>query len=105
MVGSFANRFLRDPEWESGMNSALQALGKAADVTRVYVFNKKEGRARDAKLSMAYEWAAPDIEPLINEPEMHDNPFSIYARWRSVLIGRKVIAGNVSDFQSEERNF
>jgi len=105
VVGSFANRFLRESDWEQGMNNALEALGKAADVTRVYVFHKGEGRARDANLSMVYEWAAPDIAPRISTPEVQDKPFSIYARWRSVLIGRKVIAGNVSDFQTEERKF
>ncbi|QJB55687.1 ATP-binding protein [Pseudodesulfovibrio sp. zrk46] len=105
VVGKFANRFLRDSDWESGMDASLEALGKAADVTRIYIFRKHEGRARTAPVSMVYEWAAPGIQSLIDHSAVQEQTFEVYSRWRSVLIGRKVIAGNISDFQTEERQF
>ncbi len=106
VVGGFAERFLRESDWESGIDSALKQLGKAADVTRVFIFQKSPGSATGANVSMAHEWASPLVEPILHRPETQNQTFSpTYDRWRNTLLQRKIIAGHVSNFQSEERLF
>ncbi len=105
VVSSFAERFLRESDWESGINDSLKALGKAADVTRCFIFKKHPGSDEEANISMAYEWSAPEIVPYINNPLVQNQPFHAYDRWRKTMLSRKNIAGTVSSFQSQERRF
>lgn len=105
VVSSFAERFLRESDWQSGIDSALKDLGRAADVTRCFIFRKSPGPDTEATISMTYEWAAPTVEPYIHNPMVQDQSFAAYDRWRSILLARKTIAGTVSNFQTQERRF
>jgi len=106
VVGAFAERFLRESDWQTGMGSALQRLGKAAEVSRAFILRKGAGQDDTATLSMAYEWAAPSVEPFINRPEVQEQSFSPnYDRWRAALLRRKIVAGHISNFQAGERQF
>lgn len=103
-VGLFAESFLRQAEWQKGIDNALKRLGKAVDVTRAFVFRRSFGPEQDVTLSMVNEWASQSVEPLIDNPITQNQPFSpTYDRWRSALLGRRVVAGHVRSFQSEER--
>lgn len=103
-VGIFAESFLRQAEWEDGLDNSLKRLGKAVDVTRAFVFRKGFGPDGEVALSMLNEWVADGLESLIDDPLMQDQPFSpTYDRWRSALLGRRVVAGHVRSFQTEER--
>ena len=102
-VGIFAESFLRQAEWEASIDTALERLGKAADVTRTFVFKKAFGPEPMATLTMVNEWAGDDVKPLVDTEDLKEQPFSNYARWRSALLNRRVVAGHVRSFQSEER--
>jgi signal transduction histidine kinase/CheY-like chemotaxis protein/PAS domain-containing protein/HPt (histidine-containing phosphotransfer) domain-containing protein len=104
VVGSFAGRFLREPDWESGISNALSALGKASDVTRVFLFRKASSRDDQAALTMTHEWAAPGVDPLLGRPEVEDKDFSQYAQWRASMLRRRVVVGNVRSFRSDEQS-
>jgi len=106
VVGAFAGRFLREVDWEGGIDSGLRELGKAADVTRAFIFRKSAGRDDDATMSMKHEWASPHVEPIVDAPEMQGIQFSpTYDRWRAALLRGKVVAGHTRKFQDEEREF
>ncbi|MDC0335988.1 ATP-binding protein [Pseudodesulfovibrio sp.] len=106
VVGSFAERFLRESDWENGIDSAIKNLGKAADVTRTFIFRKMPGPDKAATMSMIHEWAAPSVPPYLGRPEVQNQPFSpTYDRWRATLLRRKTIAGHIRNFQSDERRF
>jgi len=106
VVGIFAGRFLREADWEGGIDNALRELGKAADVTRVFIFRKSSGRDDGANMSMAHEWASPQVAPAIGLPEVQNQAFSpLFDRWRAALLRRKIVAGHVRKFHKEEREF
>lgn len=106
VVGHFAERFLREPDWESGIDSGLEALGKATGVSRVFIFEQKQGQGDDAPSSMTHEWAAPLVKPIIDLPEVQNQTFSpTFDRWKNTLLSHKAVAGHVRNFQSEEKAF
>lgn len=104
VLAVFASRFLRSADWEEGFDKALAELGKATDVTRVYLFSKTGESGDKEKLSLKHEWAAEGIAPIMEKKEFHDQDFSLrHGAWRTAMLRRKVIAGNVKDFQKMER--
>lgn len=103
VVGSFAERFLRESDWEAGINSALDELGHAADASRCFIFRKDPGPDSSATISMLNEWTAEGVESLLGKPLVEHQPFHSFDRWRNLLMNRKNIAGLVSNFQSGER--
>lgn len=49
--------------------NALELIGMAADVDRVYIFeNSRDPKTHDLLMSQKYEWAAPGIAPQIDNP-------------------------------------
>lgn len=106
VVGTFAGHFLRESDWESSVGNTLARLGKAADVTRAFIFGKSSDQENDMDMSMKYEWASPSIEPIIDRPEVHNRSFAkMYSKWKEALTKRRVIAGHVRNFQTSEREF
>lgn len=104
VVARFAARFLREPDWESGVSDSLADLGRAMDVTRAYVFRKSRCEDGRETLTMIYEWAAPDMSPLIGNPEMQEQGYDpLYSRLLPSLLGRKVVATHVRNLHEEER--
>lgn len=106
VVGSFAEKFLREGEWHKGTDNALEALGKATEVSRVFIFQLNNNSDGPTTVSMTHEWTAKNVTPVIDRPEMREQTFSpIFDRWRGVLSRRKVVAGKIRSFQSTERKF
>ncbi len=106
VLTSFAGRFLRKADWEEGIGSALDELGKAADITRVFLFSKSEEGSSEETLSLNYEWVADGFPSLVGKPEFINQSFSPqYDSWRIPLLRRKIICGHVKDFRKGERGF
>tara|TARA_Y100001954_G_scaffold194876_1_gene210496 strand:- start:2042 stop:4918 length:2877 start_codon:yes stop_codon:yes gene_type:complete len=106
VVGAFAEKFLREGEWHKGTDEALKALGKATEVSRVFIFQLESETDSPAMVSMTHEWTAENVTPIIGQPEMHRQTFSpTFDRWHGVLSRRKVVAGKIRSFQSTEREF
>lgn len=106
VVAAFAARFLRESDWGSGVDSGLADLGKAMDVTRAYLFRKSESAGGEDILSMVHEWAIADMAPIIDLPEMRDQPYDVlYKRLLPSLLDRKVVACHVRNLHVEERRF
>lgn len=83
-----------DPsELSAKINSALELIGKATDVDRVYVFDYDfdKGIMRNT-----YEWCAPGIEPQIEN--LQELPNSSIPEWvQSHLAKKNIIIHNVSE--------
>ena len=104
VVGAFAARFLRESDWEGGLDDSLADLGRAMDVTRAYVFRKSRDESGAETLSMDYEWTAPGLDAIIAFPHVKNQPFeSLYHRLLPSLLARKVIAAHVRCLHGEER--
>jgi PAS domain S-box-containing protein len=104
-VSFAAERFLRATSWEESIREFLERLGRAAEVSRVYV--GENYRAQDgAPLSSArYEWAAAGVSPQIANPQLQG--FS----WRACGMGRfeeslrrgRAIHGSANELIQSER--
>ena len=104
-VSFAAERFLSSISWEENITAILERLGRAAEVSRVYIFENHTGDEGALTSSQLYEWAAPGIEPQIDNPGLQSVP------WRARGFGRleeqmkkgDIICGNVRDFPDSER--
>lgn len=102
---SFASdRFLRAPSWREGIQGALQKLGQAAEVSRVYIF---ENHRIEEMLCMSqrYEWVAPGTSPQIDNPELQALPYSQgFTRWEEALRQGQTIYGFIEAFPEAEQD-
>ncbi len=92
-------RFCRD------IQLLLDHLGKAAEVSRVYVFENISVSAESIAMRQNYEWVAPGIVPQIDNPLLQNMPYQAggFARWETALCRGDLIYGLVRDFPVAER--
>jgi PAS domain S-box-containing protein len=100
-----AERFLAEGDWRKNIDEALEALGRAAEVSRVYIF--ENGRHADGRLTMTqiHEWTAPTVSAEIDNPAMQHLTYEEmgFQRWEQILGSGKIIYGNIQDFPASER--
>jgi len=104
-VSFAAEKFVKAVSWESNIQAVIRRLGRAADVSRIYILKKEispEGRILGNVLC---EWDAPGISSQINNPALKFfSPFDRgFGRWMKALSQGKPICGRVKDFPPAER--
>ncbi|MCX7798810.1 MAG: LuxR C-terminal-related transcriptional regulator [Fimbriimonadales bacterium] len=72
---------------ESGIQDALEAVGRAADVDRAYLFRLDEDGDR---MSNTHEWVAPGVTP--EKDHLQRMPVSIFPWWMEELRSGRAIA-------------
>jgi PAS domain S-box-containing protein len=92
---------------EAGVNSALDIIGTALEVDRAYVFEDHTDPVTGATLtSQRFEWAAPGIRPMLEDPMLQNVPYSDgFSRWQAEFAAGRPIRGRVADFPEVEREF
>ncbi|MEF2230629.1 MAG: ATP-binding protein [Pseudodesulfovibrio sp.] len=106
VVGSCAAGFLREADWEHGVDDWLAELGRAMDVTRAYIFRPRADIEDGLPQGVICEWAAPGTPLLKGQPEAKTRPVSIlYKRLLPLMLDRKVVACHTRDLHAEERAF
>ena len=90
---------------EESINQSLGIIGKATEVSRVYIFrNHVHLQNKMHLMSQIYEWTDGSVIPQIDNPVLQDLPYDIACpRWFKVLSIGKVIVGNVSEFPEPEK--
>lgn len=69
-VAEASNKLLSLDSFFNRINKALEIIGKAAEIDRVYIFeNSRDEKHKDLLMSQLYEWAASGITPQINNPK------------------------------------
>ncbi|GAB7023403.1 ATP-binding protein [Salidesulfovibrio brasiliensis] len=104
-VSKMAENLLRGTDWETELNDSLRLLGKAASVSRVYIFRNSQDEQERLCMNQLHEWAAAEIEPQIDNPSLQDLPYEEAGaeRWKEQLRRGNVISGIVSEFPQSER--
>ncbi|MFN3761950.1 MAG: histidine kinase N-terminal 7TM domain-containing protein [Anaerolineae bacterium] len=105
-VAAAADRLLRALDWQREMPAVLSSLGRATDVSRVYVFENHTGPEGELLTSQRYEWAAPDATPQIDNPDLQNFPYvrAGFARWVERMSRGEPVYGLVRDFPESERD-
>ncbi len=84
--------------------SVLDKIGKALNVSRVYIFKNGENK-KGLYMSQLFEWTDEEIVSQIDNEELQQlyYEYSGYARWKENLEEGRVISGLVSNFPEGEK--
>lgn len=104
-VAFATERMLRSEDWEGAISDVLRALGETLDVSRAYLFEVLQEDGYDTIVRQRFEWAAPGIEPQIDDPALQALPLESvgFERWRTVMATGGVIHGHVAEMPASER--
>lgn len=99
-----ATAFLRGGSWAEEVDDTLERVGRAAGVSRSYLF-RFEGAPEGAVISQLAEWAAAGITPQIDNPALQqlDLASAGFGRWVTSLRAGVPVHGPVSSFPQSER--
>jgi len=99
------NYLLTLSDHDQAIQLALEAIGIATGVDRVYIFkNNEDEKTGEAFFSQLYEWTAEGVAPQIDNLELQNIPFSEgFPRWYHLLSSGKPVSGLVRDFPESER--
>lgn len=103
-LAEVSQRLLRVESVGCVLTDALQRLGEAAQVCRVYLFENHLGREEGLLCSQRYEWSAPGIGLQMGSllPENFSYAAGGFERWMDVLGADEVVAGRTVDLPERE---
>ena len=86
-VSSAAENFLQAVNLQAHIQEVLARLGKAAEVSRVYIYENHAGENGKVLASQRFEWVAPGIKPQIENQNLQNIPLSemVGGRWMRKL--------------------
>ncbi|KAF0108657.1 MAG: GAF domain-containing protein [Anaerolineaceae bacterium] len=104
-VSLAAERFLSLETWEQSVPEVLAQIGKAAEVSRAYIFERFFSEEGGPFVSQRYEWVSEGITPQIENPDLQNLPYQSagFGRWEEELTNHRPIFGVVSDFPESEK--
>jgi PAS domain S-box-containing protein len=100
------NRLLTDTNYSSALQSALQTLGQATGVDRVYIFERqKSALAAEPVLHIRWEWTRESVMPLISKSHMQGRTYASLGlqRWQEAFDRGHAVTGAVKNFPESER--
>ncbi len=90
--------------WREVGPEILEALGVAAEVSRVYLFENSTREDEELVQDECFEWTAAGIPTTIEDPENHGWPYSQgMARYPALLRAGEVLHGPAGTFPPEEQ--
>jgi two-component system, sensor histidine kinase and response regulator len=104
-VSYAAERLMNTGSWCEQIDEVLASLGRAADVSRVYVFSNRREPDGRTLTNQIFEWVAEGISPQIGNPELqgvHMPDFGL-GRVETILSTGQVYHGIVSELPEHER--
>lgn len=102
-----AECFLKETRWENHIPAVLERMGRAADVSRVFVVMNYADAGGVIHSSLCYEWAAPHASPHINNPALQHVPLrkAGFGRWEENLSQGIPIHDAVENLPQKEQEF
>lgn len=79
-VAYTAEQLLKASNWQQSVNQVLERLGRATEVSRVYIFKNHLSNDQTILTSMIYEWVELEIPRLIHNPIWHNIDINCYGR-------------------------
>jgi PAS domain S-box-containing protein/putative nucleotidyltransferase with HDIG domain len=104
-VSAAAEKFLV-ASWRENIQSVLEQLGQAADVSRAYIFQNKINQVGRIVSDQIYEWVAPGIQPQINNPDLNGFDFNRtgFNHWIPLMMQGQPVFGIIKDMSAGEQN-
>ncbi len=106
-VGFSAEQFLKSANWEDCVIQVLEQLGKATQVSRVYVIRKHVSSENILRVSQLFEWCRDGVEPQINNEELQNKDFTAdgFSRWIELFNQGLPVYGSIKNFPLKEKEF
>jgi PAS domain S-box-containing protein len=101
-----SQRFLESQSsWRASINEVMAMLGRAASVSRVYIFENFHDAAGGLRTGQSHEWVAPGIEAQIDNPELASLSYTDlhFDGIAAQLAAGEVVAADVADLEPEQR--
>ena len=104
-IAMATNRLLTTTDHHQGVQAALDALGAATDVDRIYIFQQHpHPESGEIVVSQRWEWVAPGVPSEIDNPDLMNYPHrEMLPRWYAALERGEAIQGLIKDFPPEEQ--
>lgn len=99
------NYLLTLHDHDLAIQKALETIGLATGVDRVYIFgNNEDAETGAAFFSQQFEWSAEGIVPQIGNQELQNMPYSEqFPGWYNSLKAGKTVSGLTKSFPDKER--
>ncbi len=100
-----AEAFLRSPSWWTHAPAVLERVGRAANVSRAYIFEHHVGEAGQLHTSQRFEWVVPGVTPQIENPALQNLSYEDagFSRWLDVLGRGDTIHSHVRHLPQSEQ--
>ncbi len=104
-VSLAAEQFLAT-DWEQSVSHVLEQLGQAAEVSRVYIFERHVSETGAPLVSQRYEWATPGITPQIDNPELQNLPYLEvgFEEWERAFLNHQPVVCKVRELPEQPRS-
>lgn len=104
-VSKAANVLLVEADFDAAINKAIEIIGVATDVDRVYIFEYFIDEINgEGLLSQRYEWTNRFITPQLDNPQLQNIPFQkTIPRWFDNLTTGVLLKGVIKNFPENER--
>ncbi|WP_168163423.1 hybrid sensor histidine kinase/response regulator [Calothrix sp. 336/3] len=99
------NQMLTVEDFHQSIQAALNTLGQATEVDRIYIFENHPhpGTGKNV-MSQRWEWVAEGIVPEIDNPDLQNLCYeAFFPRWYELLSRQKSVVGKIADFPTSER--
>jgi two-component system, sensor histidine kinase and response regulator len=82
----------------------LELLGQVSGASRVYIFKNYRDLKGNLLLSLASEWYAPDLFPVLDNPVFQNLSYQDYfPSWENILSKGGNVSGKIADFPPSEQ--
>ncbi|MBF0612763.1 MAG: diguanylate cyclase [Magnetococcales bacterium] len=104
-VARVAELFLKATVWREKVAGALGILGRAANASRVYLFENFVDHGGELCSRQLFEWIAPGISPKIHNPLLQAFPWQATGcgHWANALKQGNIFQGGISAMSTTER--
>ena len=89
---------------QDAIDEILVALGTSMNVSRTYIFQKKNDVLGKVMVSMIYEWTAEGVKEQLPMKAMHNVPIELvgFSRWVKHLSNNQEVQGTIDDVPKSE---
>jgi len=102
-VNFAAESFLREINWTQHIDNVLWSLGRAAQVSRVYIAENIHDESGKLYAKRCYEWVAKNISSQLNDSKHNQFCYENIPRWAELLSEGHLIYGLIKDFPTNEQ--
>lgn len=104
-VAFAAQRLLTGSDWRQAVQEVLEHYGRAAQVSRIYVFRVQPADDGEVLASLQWEWAIEGLQPEPGRVALQNYPLVAtgLGRWVTALQSGQVVAGHTRELSTCER--